>query len=49
MKIINLCLDNHLLNVIEYLKDKYCTSAERLIVEAITEYYSEEIEELERK
>lgn len=49
MKSVYISIDKHLSNIIEYLKDKYCTSTENIITEAITEYYAEEIEELVRK
>ena len=49
MKSVYISIDEHLSNIIEYLKDKYCTSTENIITEAITEYYAEEIEELVRK
>lgn len=49
MNSVYISIDKHLSNIIEYLKDKYCTTTESIITEAITEYYAEEIKELKRK
>ena len=49
MRIITLVLNNHASNVLAYLKDKYQTNEAEIIVEALNEYYAEDIKELERK
>ena len=42
-------LDEHMSNVITYIADMCAASPTEVIVEAITEYYSDEIRELERE
>ena len=46
---MTITLDEHMSNVIAYIADKCQASHAQIIVEAITEYYSDEIRELERK
>ena len=46
---ITLELDHHASNVLTYLMDKYRANSAQIIVEAINEYYADDIKELERK
>ena len=46
---MTITLDEHMSNVIAYIADKCLASPTQVIVEAITEYYADEIRELERK
>ena len=46
---IVLNLDEHASNVIAYIADKCMASPAQIIIEAINEYYADEIRELERK
>lgn len=49
MKTLVLVLDHHASNVLAYLEDKYNSSPAELITEALTEYYADDIKELERE
>lgn len=46
---MTIILYGHMSNVISYIADMCLASPAQIIVEAITEYYSDEIRELERK
>ena len=46
---MTITLDEHMSNVISYIADKCLASHTQVIVEAITEYYADEIRELEKK
>ena len=49
MRKITLAFDEHSNNILTYLEDKYKATPAELIIEALNNYYAEEIEELERK
>lgn len=46
---MTISLDEHMSSVIAYIADKCMASPTQIIVEAITEYYADEIRELEGK
>ena len=46
---MTITLDEHMSNVIAYIADRCLASPTQVIVEAITEYYADEIRELERE